>query len=188
MDLGLLRVLIFPPCLMAVTLFQFTVVSKVSGPYRQNWRKIARSCKPTWAFYQRQWRTAARSHRPNWVSQHRNCKKIARKFCPTCDLREGIFHVLNMNCVWKLVCVCVCVRVRVCVCVVYILLIGMFQPILIRTSHKGNTKVELHMLFCTLITLSRSWLYHYLRVVLCWHCAVDSTWNSSPFLHGSRPA
>ena len=53
---------------------------------------------------------------------------------------------------------------------------------LIRTSHKGNTKVELHMLFCTLITLSRSWLYHYLRVVLCWHCAMDSTWNPSPFL------
>ena len=52
--------------------------------------------------------------------------------------------------------VCVCVCVCECVCVVYILLIAMFQPMLIRTSHRGNTKVEPRMLFCALITMSRS--------------------------------
>ena len=35
---------------------------------------------------------------------------------------------------------------------VYILLIVMFEPMLIRASHRGNTEVEPHMLFCTLFT------------------------------------
>ena len=95
MDLSLLRVLIFPPRLMAVTLFQFTGVWESSGQYRWNWRTIARSCRPTWDSYHRYWR----SRWPNCVSQHLKRKKIVLIFCPTCGLHEGTFHVFSMNCV-----------------------------------------------------------------------------------------